>query len=78
MVFTLGVGRYCGRCSKDMVSFAFEFLNPAQFCDVCLLMVLTYSMACAIREAYAATLTVLILVEGRPSEDEDGNATQVR
>lgn len=30
------------------------------------------SAACAIREAYAATLTVVILVDGKNAEEEEG------
>jgi hypothetical protein len=33
-------------------------------------------MACAIREAYAATLTVLILVQGRVSDGEEGDGSR--
>lgn len=32
---------------------------------------LDHSMACAIREAYAATLTVVILVEDQPHDDHE-------
>lgn len=67
-MFTLGVECRGGRHRKDLVGFRGVYSH--NFRDISGL-ICNDSMACGIRECYAAALTVLILVEDKEGEDDD-------
>lgn len=72
MVFTLGSQRCGGEYSKDMVSWTKSPSMGRLYLDEnSVANLFVNSMACAIREAYAATLTVVILVDGRQEPTDE-------